>query len=100
MKNKFIRTDLRAVLTAAGMETNQALKLIAQIIEALADALAAGKVIELRGLGTLEPRERKARAAHNPRTLAPVNVPARRVIFFKLSGKLKSALNREGGLPM
>jgi integration host factor subunit beta len=98
MKNKFTRTDLRAALTAAGMETNQVL--IAQIIEALADALAAGKVIELRGLGTLEPRERKARIAHNPRTLAPVNVPARRVVFFRPSGKLKNALNREGGSPM
>lgn len=59
-------------------------------------ALAAGKVIELRGLGTLEPRTRKAQVMRNPRTLAPVNVPVRRVIFFKPSGKLKRAINGKG----
>ena len=100
MKIKFTRTDLRAALTAAGMETNQARKLIARIIEVLSASLAAGKAIKLRGLGTFEIRERKARIAHNPRNLTPVNVPARRVVFFLPSGKLKNALNREGGAPM
>jgi len=77
------------------MESHKARKLIDLIIEEMADALAAGKVIEFRGLGTLEPRERKPWARHDPRTLAPVNVPARKVIFFRASGSLKRALNGE-----
>jgi len=93
MKNKFTRADIAKVMTAAGLDTFRARRLTAQIIDALVAALARREVIELRGLGTLEPRERKARAAHNPRTLAPVNVPARRVIFFRPSGKLKRAIN-------
>ena len=92
-KQKFTRTDIQAALTAAGIEQHQARDLTALIIEALASALAERKVIELRGLGTLEPRERKARIMHNPRTLAPVQVPARRVVFFRPSGRLKRALN-------
>jgi nucleoid DNA-binding protein len=60
--------------------------------------MTAGEVIELRGLGTFEVRERKAYKAHNPRTLAPVDVPAHRVIFFKPCRKLKNAL--KGGTPM
>ena len=93
MKLKFTRTDIQAALTTAGIEQYQARELTARIIEALAAALAEGKVIELRGLGTLEPRERKARTMRNPRTLAPVSVPARRVVFFRPSGRLKRALN-------
>jgi integration host factor subunit beta len=100
MKTKFTRTGITKILTDAGLERAKAAGVALAIIRAMADALAAGKVIEFRGLGTLETRERKARTAHNPRTLAPVNVPARRVIFFRPSGKLKNALNREGGSPM
>ena len=97
MSDKFTRADITKVLTDAGLERAKAAGVALAIIRAMADALAAGKVIEFRGLGTLEPRERKARAAHNPRTLAPVNVPARRVIFFTPGRELKKAINGEGG---
>jgi len=95
MKEKFIRKDLLEVMAAAGMESHKARKAIDQIIEAMGAALAAGKVIELRGLGTLEPRERKPLARRNPRTMAPVTVPARKVVFFRACGKLKKAINGE-----
>ena len=97
MSNKFTRANITKVTTDAGIERAKAAGVALAIIRAMADALAAGSVIELRGLGTLEPRERKARAAHNPRTLAPVSVPARRVVFFKPSGQLKQAINGKGG---
>jgi len=95
MKEKFIRADLLKIMSAAGIESRKARKLTDSLIEAMSSALAAGKVIELRGLGTLETRERKPRVRHNPRTLTPVNVPARKVIFFRASGSLKKALNEE-----
>jgi len=94
-ENKFIRTDLLKIMTADGIESQKARKLTDSLIEAMSTALAAGKVIELRGLGTLEPRERKPRTLRNPHTLAPVSVPARKVIFFRASGSLKKALNGE-----
>jgi DNA-binding protein HU-beta len=95
-KDKFTRAGILAVLTTAGIETHQARKLTAHIIEALATALAEGKVIELRGLGTLEPRERKARRRFNPRTMSPVDIPARCVVFFKPAKNLKIALSGRG----
>jgi nucleoid DNA-binding protein len=67
-----------------------------RIIGALAAALAAGEAVELRGLGAFAVRERKAHKAHNPRTLASVDVPARRVVCFKPGRELKAAL-RSGG---
>jgi len=94
-KEKFVRKDLIEVMAAAGVERHKARKLIDLIIKAMSAALAAGKVIEIRGLGTLEPRERKPWARHDPRTLTPVTVPARKVIFFRASGSLKKALNGE-----
>jgi len=93
MKEKFIRADLSKVLTTAGIEKDKARKLTENIIKAMTAALVAGKVIELRGMGTLETRERKPRKRHNPRTLKTVNIPSRKTIFFRPSGKLKEAIN-------
>ena len=93
--NKFTRADIAKVIADARVERANAGAIALAIVQAMADALAAGKVIELRGFGTLEPRERKARTMHNPRTLATVDVPARHVIFFRPSGKLKRAINGE-----
>jgi integration host factor subunit beta len=90
---KYTRSRIRSILQAGGMDPEKARAVTNQIITSMAAALAAGEVIELRGLGTLEPRERKARIRHNPRTMDPVHIPARRVIFFKPSGKVKKAIN-------
>jgi nucleoid DNA-binding protein len=91
-KPKFTRNGIQAIMIAAGIEPEKARKLTDSIIEAMTAALAAGKVIELRGFGTLEPRARKARTMHDPRTMEPVDVPERIVIFFKPGQELKTAL--------
>jgi integration host factor subunit beta len=87
----------RAILEASGVEHRQAAAVTNQVIGSLAAAIIAGETVELRGLGTFEVRERKAYKAHNPRTLAPVEVPYRRVVFFKPGRKIKAAINRPGG---
>ena len=94
MKDKFTRTDIQAILTRSGLETAQARKLTAGIVETMASALAAGETVELRGLGTLESRERKARTLRNPRTMAPVNIPACMRIVFRPGKELKAALKK------
>jgi nucleoid DNA-binding protein len=96
MKDKFTRRHLWAIMESAGMDRGKAAALTTRIIDALAAAIKAGQVVELRGLGTFEPRERRAYKAHNPRSMEPVNVPARRTVFFKPCGSLKAAMNRRG----
>ena len=49
--------------------------------------------VELRGFGSFKVKTRRARLARNPRTGASVNVPARRVPYFKSSNELKGRLN-------
>ena len=95
MKEKFIKADITAILKAAGIEKYEAHSLTGQIIKALSDALAIGKIIELRGLGTFEQKQRKARTRFNPRNRNPVYVPAGRGIIFKPSKKLKNKLKED-----
>jgi nucleoid DNA-binding protein len=92
MKNKFTRADIAKVMTDNGLERTKAAGLAPAIIRAMADALIAGEVIELRGFGSLEVKERKAYKARNPKTGEPLVVPTRCRILFRPGQELKIAL--------
>lgn len=61
------------------------------VLDAIAEALAAGEKVHLIGFGTFEVRERAARIARNPQTGEPVEVPATKVPVFKAGKGLKDA---------
>ena len=83
---------MHEILRGFNLNSTVAREATARIIEALACSLAAGEAIELRGLGSLEVRERKAHKAHNPKTREAVDVPPRRRIIFHPGRDLKTAL--------
>jgi nucleoid DNA-binding protein len=92
-KPKFTRINIQEIIqSGAGLDTRRARELTGRIIEALAAALTAGETVELRGLGTLEVRERKGHMAHNPNTGEAVIVPSRRRVLFRPGAELKAAL--------
>jgi nucleoid DNA-binding protein len=64
-------------------------------LNAVKDALAEHKNIEIRGFGTFKVRERKSRLARNPRTGDPVDVPPRAVPVFKPSKELRALVEEQ-----
>jgi len=50
--------------------------------------------VEIRGFGSFRIRQRTARSGRNPKTGAPVAIPAKRVPFFKPGKELKALLER------
>ena len=48
----------------------------------MAEHLASGERIEIRGFGSFSLRRHRARRARNPRTGSPVVIPARHVVHF------------------
>ena len=67
------------------------------IVEAIFDSvvrsLRAGDKIEIRGFGSFRTRQRKARMGRNPKTGEKVEVPAKKIPFFKPSKELKDLVN-------
>jgi len=59
----------------------------------IAKRLAEGGRIELRGFGAFSTRERNARTGRNPRTGETVDVPAKRVPYFKPGKEMRERLN-------
>jgi integration host factor subunit beta len=68
--------------------------LVKAIFNRIAEALANGNQVELRGFGAFEVRERGARSARNPKTGEKVAVEARAKIHFKPSTTMQARLNR------
>lgn len=62
---------------------------IQHFLDAVIDELAAGRRLEFREFGVFEVRERAARVAQNPRTLDKVQVPAKRVVKFKVGRRMR-----------
>jgi nucleoid DNA-binding protein len=99
-KPKFTRSRIQEILrSGAGLDLRKARNLTAQIIGAMAAALAAGETVELRGLGSLEVRERAERRGCNPKTREPVDVPPRSYVFFIPGRELKAALRKPAQKP-
>ena len=63
------------------------------ILDNIGEALTRGDKVELRGFGSFKVKTRQARLARNPRTGEAVQVPAKRVPFFKTSNELKGRMN-------
>lgn len=66
---------------------------VSTIFDEIKKALFEGNRVELRGFGVLSVRTRKARTSRNPKTGAAVQVPEKKVPFFKAGKTLTEKLN-------
>jgi len=63
------------------------------LFESVIKALKNGDKLEVRGFGSFRVRQRNARVGRNPKTSEKVEVPAKRVPYFKPSKELKDLIN-------
>src|SRR5262245_64926592 len=75
-------------------QTGQTKVVVKQVLQAFLDEivreLAQGNRLEFREFGVFEVKERKARRAQNPRTLEKVEVPAKRIVKFKVGREMRA----------
>ena len=75
-------------------------QVIQMFLDEIIDELGQGNRLEFREFGVFEIKERAARKAQNPRTLQKVDVPAKRVVKFKVGRMMKEKVGSgEGDLP-
>ena len=69
--------------------------IVETIFDSVVRALRSGDKIEIRGFGSFRTRQRKPRVGRNPKTGDRVEVPAKKIPFFKPSKELKDMVNSE-----
>jgi integration host factor subunit beta len=67
--------------------------IVETIFDAIVKSLKAGDKIEIRGFGSFRTRQRKPRIGRNPKTGTRVDVPAKKIPYFKPSKELKDVVN-------
>ncbi len=63
------------------------------VLEHMADRLASGERIEIRGFGSFSLHFRPGRVGRNPKTGAPVSLPAKHVPHFKPGKELRERVD-------
>ena len=89
------KADLVDKVTALGDLTRRDGEIIVELLfDSVIGALKAADKVEIRGFGSFRTRQRKARLGRNPKSGERVEVPAKRVPFFKPSKELRDLINR------
>ncbi len=73
--------------------------IVETIFDSVVRSLHEGEKIEIRGFGSFRTRQRQPRVGRNPKTGTRVDVPAKRIPYFKPSKELKDLVNGGSSLP-
>ncbi len=89
------KSDLvSAVTSTSGTSKADAARVVDAVCDVITDALSRGEDVRLTGFGRFSVANRSARTGRNPRTGAPIYIPASRQPKFKAGKQLKNAVNR------
>jgi integration host factor beta subunit len=78
-----------------GLTRNQTEIVVDTVFDSIKKALLKGEKIEIRGFGNFRLKTRNPRKARNPKTGESVDVPGKKVLYFKVGKALKESLNPE-----
>jgi DNA-binding protein HU-beta len=79
----------------AGLSKKDAEKALEAVTGTITNALKKGDKVQLVGFGTFEVRQRAAKQGHNPKTGAPMQIPASKLPAFKAGKAFKEAVAKK-----
>jgi len=88
------KKDIVDRIAKSNQVKNALVKSIVQnFLDEITAELSKGNRLEFRDFGVFEVKERAPRKAQNPKTLEPIDVPAKRSVKFKTGRFFKEKLN-------
>ena len=92
-----IRSELVSAIAREnpGLRVEEVEKIVSTFFDEIGQKLATGGRVELRGFGAFSTRARDPRKGRNPRTGDTVEVPGKRVPYFKPGKEMRVRLNAD-----
>jgi integration host factor subunit beta len=84
---------IEEVLRITELPRKESETIVETIFDSIIESLQKGDKIEIRGFGSFRTRNRRGRVGRNPKTGEKVEVPAKKIPFFKPSKELKDFVN-------
>jgi integration host factor subunit beta len=99
-ENAMTKADLiEEVSRVVEMTRKESEVIVEAIFDSIVRSLRGGDKIEIRGFGSFRTRQRQPRIGRNPKTGARVEVPAKKIPYFKPSKELKDVVNNSATQP-
>ena len=76
-----------------GRSKKESAKMVEALFEIIKESLEGGEDVMISGFGKFSVRDRGERRGRNPLTGDPIRLPAKRVVTFKSSGKLREKIS-------
>ncbi len=90
------RADLvEALARRAGVQRNDANRLLGAMLEHIEAALVAGETVKLSRFGNFAVRQKRQRVGRNPKTGQEVPITPRRVVTFRASQMLRDLVEEK-----
>lgn len=86
---------IEAIAQKENLPHREASSITNTILETMIETLAAGESIEIRGFGSFVIKEYEAYHGRNPKTGEKIEVPPKKLPFFKVGKELKEKVNQE-----
>jgi integration host factor subunit beta len=83
------------IAEATGQKRSHVKTAVQGFLDQVVVQIGRGNRLEFRDFGIFEVKQRGARAAHNPRTLEPVEVPPHRTVKFRAGRLMREVLDTE-----
>lgn len=81
-----------AISTKAGLTKADSKKALDAFVESVGEALKNDDRVSLVGFGSFGVSERSERTGRNPKTGAPITIPAKKVVKFKAGAELAETI--------
>jgi integration host factor subunit alpha len=83
---------IQSVQQELNLPKNQSTKKVESLLEIIKSSLASGEDVLISGFGKFCVREKRERKGRNPATGKDLMLPPRKVVTFKVSGKLRERI--------
>ena len=84
---------IEALANEAGLTRSKAKDVVKTVFNTMANALADGDRVEIRGFGTFKVKHYDGYTGHNPKTGEPIKIKAKKLPFFKCGRELKERVD-------
>ena len=84
---------VKEIIEKEGLKRTIAEEVVDIIFDSMKEALVEGNKVEIRGFGSFKVKDYEGYEGRNPRTGEIINVPSKKLPFFKVGKDLKERLN-------
>ena len=82
------------IRSQTGFTKNKSVEIVETLLEIMKKTLASGEGVLVSGLGKFCVNGKRGRRGRNPANGSDMMLPARKVVTFKCSGKLRQKINK------